>query len=54
MIGVFIVKFVQAMVIIPLVGSTLGACRTGQAMMISSSGWFYSLVLVRGCHLPYE
>ena len=50
----FIVKSVQAMVIIPLVGSTLGVCRTGQAIVISSSGWFYLLVLVRGCHLPYE
>ena len=43
----FIVKSVQAMVIIPLVGSTLGVGRTGQAMVISSSGWFYLLVLVR-------
>ena len=50
----FIVKSVQAMVIIPLVGSTLGVCRTGQAIVISSSGWFYLLVLVRGCHLPHE
>ena len=49
-----IVKSVQAMVIIPLVGSTLGVCRTGQAMVITSSGWIYLLVLVRGCHFQYE
>ena len=54
MSGVFIVKSVPAMMVLPLLGSTLGMCRTGQAMVISSSGWFYLLVLVRGCHLPYE
>jgi len=52
--GVFIVKSVPAMMVLPLLGSTLGMCRTGQAMVISSSGWFYLLVLVRWCHLPYE
>ena len=32
----------------PLVGSILKVCRTGQAMVIASSGEFYLLVL------PYE
>ena len=44
---VFVVKSVQAMMLLLLPGSNLGVCRTGQAMVISSSGWFYLLVLVR-------
>ena len=47
-------SLVQPTMVIPLAGSASGVCRTEHAMMISSSGWFYLLVLVRGCHLPYE
>ena len=50
----FLLSLVQATMIIPLVDSASCVCRTGRAKVIPSSGWFYLLVLVRGCHLPYE
>ena len=54
--GLFIVFIsqVQTMLIVPLVASCKVVCRTGQEMVITSSGWFYLLVLMCGCHLPYE